>query len=58
MAKTKGKGGIALPLKYHGSTVFRVEKDFVAQMGDITRQDGSGGESICKPTASPRGLGF
>ncbi|BGP37374.1 hypothetical protein JCM10450v2_001283 [Rhodotorula kratochvilovae] len=34
------------PLRYRGAAVFRVEKGFVAQMGDVTRQDGSGGESI------------
>ncbi|CDZ97022.1 Peptidyl-prolyl cis-trans isomerase [Phaffia rhodozyma] len=33
-----------------GSKVFRVEKGFVAQMGDVTRGDGSGGESIYGPT--------
>jgi len=31
-----------------GSKVFRVEEDFVAQVGDVTRGDGSGGESICE----------
>lgn len=30
-----------------GRKVFRVEQGFVAQMGDVTRGDGSGGESIC-----------
>lgn len=31
-----------------GSKVFRIEQGFVAQMGDVTRGDGSGGESICE----------
>ncbi|GAA5857315.1 hypothetical protein JCM8547_002214 [Rhodosporidiobolus lusitaniae] len=39
-------------LKYEGCKVFRVEKEFVAQMGDVTRQDGSGGESIYGGTFS------
>lgn len=30
-----------------GRSVFRIETGFVAQMGDVTRGDGSGGESIC-----------
>ncbi|GAA6047700.1 hypothetical protein JCM3770_001727 [Rhodotorula araucariae] len=34
------------PLRYRGTPVFRIEKGFVAQTGDVTRQDGSGGESI------------
>ncbi|GAA5973266.1 hypothetical protein JCM11641_003041 [Rhodosporidiobolus odoratus] len=34
------------PLRYKGCKVFRIEKDFIAQTGDCTRQDGSGGESI------------
>ncbi|GAA5998088.1 uncharacterized protein JCM10292_002315 [Rhodotorula paludigena] len=34
------------PLRYQGARVFRIEQGFVAQMGDVTRQDGSGGESI------------
>ncbi|GAA6010851.1 hypothetical protein JCM11491_004565 [Sporobolomyces phaffii] len=34
------------PLRYVGSKVFRIEEGFVAQTGDVTRQDGSGGESI------------
>lgn len=35
------------PLRYRGTPVFRIDKGFVAQTGDVTRQDGSGGESIC-----------
>ncbi|GAA5865346.1 hypothetical protein JCM1840_001536 [Sporobolomyces johnsonii] len=34
------------PLRYVGTPVFRIERDFVAQTGDVTRGDGSGGESI------------
>ncbi|GAA5842889.1 hypothetical protein JCM3766R1_005693 [Sporobolomyces carnicolor] len=34
------------PLRYVGAKVFRIEEEFVAQTGDVTRQDGSGGESI------------
>uniref|UniRef100_A0A0K3CIN9 peptidylprolyl isomerase n=1 Tax=Rhodotorula toruloides TaxID=5286 RepID=A0A0K3CIN9_RHOTO len=34
------------PLRYKGNRVFRIEEGFVAQTGDVTRQDGSGGESI------------
>lgn len=30
-----------------GKKVFRIEKGFISQMGDVTRGDGSGGESIC-----------
>ncbi|GAA5954550.1 hypothetical protein JCM8115_004622 [Rhodotorula mucilaginosa] len=34
------------PLRYASTPVFRIEKGFVAQTGDVTRRDGSGGESI------------
>ncbi|POY76150.1 hypothetical protein BMF94_0873 [Rhodotorula taiwanensis] len=34
------------PLRYVETPVFRIESDFIAQTGDITRRDGSGGESI------------
>ncbi|GAA6035020.1 hypothetical protein JCM8097_002146 [Rhodosporidiobolus ruineniae] len=34
------------PLRYKGNKVFRIDEGFVAQTGDCTRQDGSGGESI------------
>ncbi|GAA5932994.1 hypothetical protein JCM10213_009261 [Rhodosporidiobolus nylandii] len=34
------------PLRYRGCKVFRIDEGFVAQTGDCTRQDGSGGESI------------
>ncbi|KAH8923599.1 hypothetical protein BT69DRAFT_1281289, partial [Atractiella rhizophila] len=33
-------------LHYEGCAVHRIVKDFVAQTGDVTRGDGSGGESI------------
>ena len=40
-------------LHYLGSPIHRVVKDFVAQGGDITRGDGSGGEvSLVSPTYS------
>lgn len=42
-----------VPLRYAGSKVFRIDQGFVAQMGDVTRQDGSGGESICTLGTSP-----
>ncbi|GAA5908798.1 uncharacterized protein JCM6883_004171 [Sporobolomyces salmoneus] len=44
--KLKSKRSPNPPLKYAGSKVFRIEEGFVAQTGDVTRQDGSGGESI------------
>lgn len=36
------------PLRYRGSKVHRIEKAFCVQGGDLTRGDGSGGESICE----------
>lgn len=35
-------------LKYKGTPIHRFVKGFVMQGGDVTRFDGSGGESICK----------
>ncbi|CCO29562.1 hypothetical protein RSOLAG1IB_07964 [Rhizoctonia solani AG-1 IB] len=34
------------PLHYKGTAIHRIAKDFIAQGGDVTRNDGSGGESI------------
>ncbi|KAJ2964892.1 hypothetical protein NQZ79_g379 [Umbelopsis isabellina] len=34
------------PLRYQGTRIFRVVKDFCFQGGDVTRNDGSGGDSI------------
>ncbi|QRV85443.1 peptidyl-prolyl cis-trans isomerase, cyclophilin-type protein [Ceratobasidium sp. AG-Ba] len=34
------------PLCYKGTAIHRIAKDFVMQGGDVTRNDGSGGESI------------
>ncbi|CAE6431984.1 unnamed protein product [Rhizoctonia solani] len=34
------------PLHYKATAIHRVARDFVAQGGDVTRNDGSGGESI------------
>lgn len=43
------------PLRYQGCPVHRIEEGFVAQGGDVTRGDGSGGESICKcPAITPK----
>ncbi|ORY80700.1 cyclophilin-like domain-containing protein [Leucosporidium creatinivorum] len=43
---SKQRSAQPIPLRYAGSKVFRVDRGFVAQGGDVTRQDGSGGESI------------
>lgn len=40
-----------------GRRVFRMEPSFVAQMGDVTRGDGSGGESICTLLAPLQHIG-
>jgi len=47
--KLKSKRSPNPPLRYQGCKVFRIDEGFVAQTGDVTRQDGSGGESICTP---------
>jgi hypothetical protein len=49
--KFKSKRSPHKPLTYTsdiGARVFRIEEGFVAQMGDVTRGDGTGGESICQ----------
>ncbi|KAM0792679.1 hypothetical protein ACM66B_002459 [Microbotryomycetes sp. NB124-2] len=43
---SKQKAAQPPPLRYQGCKVFRLERDFALQTGDVTRQDGSGGESI------------
>ncbi|KAK4050044.1 hypothetical protein OIO90_005234 [Microbotryomycetes sp. JL221] len=43
---SKQRSAQPIPLQYQGCKVFRIEKDFALQTGDMTRQDGSGGESI------------
>ncbi|CAE6504450.1 unnamed protein product [Rhizoctonia solani] len=40
------KNAPSKPLHYKGTAMHRIAKDFVAQGGDVTRNDGSGGESI------------
>lgn len=51
--KLKSKRSPNPPLKYQDCKVFRIDEGFVAQTGDVTRQDGSGGESICRYLSSP-----
>ena len=42
----KGMGKKGKPLCYRNSTFFRIIKGFMMQGGDITKNDGNGGESI------------
>ncbi len=47
---SRGKGRMGKPLCYKHSKVHRVVPLFCVQMGDFTRGDGTGGESIYKPS--------
>ena len=47
-SRTQGNG---LPLSYDGIIFHRIIQGFMAQGGDITREDGSGGESIFGPSS-------
>lgn len=42
----KGFGILGIPLWFMGNRFHRVLPDFICQAGDITRDDGTGGESI------------
>jgi len=42
----KGEGQNGFPLNYCGSSIFKIEEDYLIQGGDITKDDGTGGESI------------
>lgn len=40
------------PLHYQGVPIHRIAKGFVAQGGDVTRNDGSGGEVRAHPRSN------
>ncbi|CAM9518335.1 unnamed protein product, partial [Laminaria digitata] len=46
----KPRGASGFPLSFLGNIFHRIVPKFMAQGGDITREDGSGGESIYGPT--------
>ncbi|CAM9147032.1 unnamed protein product [Ectocarpus sp. 4 AP-2014] len=46
----KPRGSSGFPLSFLGNIFHRIVPNFMAQGGDITREDGSGGESIFGPT--------
>lgn len=47
----KGKGRSSKDLCYRGSKVHRIVPNFVVQMGDFIKGDGTGGESIYPPNS-------
>jgi cyclophilin family peptidyl-prolyl cis-trans isomerase len=47
----KGMGRLGKPLCYKGSKVHRIVPSFCVQMGDFTRGNGTGGESIYPPNS-------
>ncbi|CAM9405857.1 unnamed protein product [Pylaiella littoralis] len=46
----KPRGSSGFPLSFLGNIFHRIVPTFMAQGGDITREDGSGGESVYGPT--------
>ncbi|KAI9201997.1 cyclophilin [Polychytrium aggregatum] len=52
------KAAKAKPMHFAANPIHRVVKDFVMQGGDITRGDGSGGESIYGPTFNDEKAGL
>lgn len=45
-AGDKGKGKHGKPLSFHGCLIHRIIPNFMAQAGDFTNGNGTGGESI------------